>query len=680
MNLASEPTGNLEVALAHAAQLLQSDPELAAEQAGEIVRAVGNHPQAVLLLARARRRCGETEDAARILETLSSEQPRWAAAHLERGLALGQLGRGEDAIEALQRALALKPDLPDAWRLLADHLQASGDVDAADRARANHVRASTRDPRLLQAASALCDNRIAEAEQRLREHLKAAPTDVAAIRMLAEVAARLGRYDDAQRLLERVLELAPGFHAARQNYALVLQRANQPEAALAEVSKLLAIEPQNPGYRNLLAILSSHVGDYDQAITLFSELLRQYPRSSRIWLSQGHALKTAGRIEESVQAYRRCIALDPGFGEAWWSLANLKTLRFDDSDIDAMRRALARDDLADEHRLHFEFALGKALEDQQQYADSFQHYASGNRLRRAAIPYDAAATTARVNRSIELLTPDFLAARTGFGCEAPDPVFIVGLPRSGSTLIEQILSSHSAVEGTMELPEMGAISRELRERAAGNGEHGYHELLAGMDRDELRALGEQYLERTRIHRRSDAPLFIDKMPNNFMHAGLIHLMLPRARIIDARRHPLACCFSNFKQHFARGQHFSYELGEIGRYYSDYVRLMAHIDKVLPGRVHRVIYEQMVEDTETQIRRLLDYCGLPFEDACLRFFDNRRPVRTASSEQVRQPIYRDGIEQWRHYEPWLHPLEQSLGAVLDCYPDAPDFAAGITTAR
>ena len=392
-------------------------------------------------------------------------------------------------------------------------------------------------------------------------------------------------------------------------------------------------------------------------------------------MSYGHALKTAGHTARAIDAYRRALSLQPGFGEVWWSLANLKTFRFSDDDMAVMRAQRARTDLPDEDRLHLDFALGKALEDAGDYAASFAHYRDGNALRSAQLGYRADDTRARVQRLRGAHTAAFFAQRVGLGCDAPDPIFIVGMPRAGSTLLEQILSSHSAVEGTMELPDITSITRELREQARARGADTYHDLLATLDGDALRALGERYLETTRIHRKSGRPFFIDKMPNNFAHTGLIHLMLPNAKIIDARRHPLACCFSGFKQHFARGQGFSYGLEDIGRYYHDYVALMAHYDDVLPGRVHRVIYEQLVDDTEAEVRRLLAYCGLPFEDGCLRFFENARPVRTASSEQVRQPIYREGVDHWRHYEPWLEPLKVALGPVLGAYPAVPDFMAG-----
>jgi tetratricopeptide (TPR) repeat protein len=560
--------------------------------------------------------------------------------------------------------------MADAWRALADHLNAMGDTQGADTAYASLVRASTRDPRLLEPALALSEGRIAVAEPLLRAHLKKHPSDVAAIRMLAEVAARIGRYADARNLLERCLQLAPGFHAARHNLAVVLHRDNKPREALEQIDCLLQAEPGSPGFRNLRAAILARIGEYSAALELYGQLLQQYPSQSKLWLSYGHALKTAGRQAEAVTAYRNAWRLEPAFGDACWSLANLKTFRFEAADIAAMRGQLDSAQLGHEDRLHFHFALGKAFEDGQAYADSFEHYAAGNRLRKAAVPYDPAGLSEQVRRSRALFTPEFFAARAGLGCQARDPVFIVGLPRSGSTLVEQILSSHPDVEGTMELPDVIGIVKDLSGRTRHSEPTRYPEVLAGLDADDLRELGLRYLEQTRVQRKTQAPLFIDKMPNNWAHVGLIHLMLPNARIVDARRHPLSCCFSNFKQHFARGQNFTYSLDDLGRYYADYVALMTHFDSVLPGRVHRVIYERMVEDTETEVRRLLEYCGLPFNEACLRFYENDRAVRTASSEQVRQPINRDGIDRWRHYEQWLGPLRSALGRVVDDYPAAP----------
>jgi tetratricopeptide (TPR) repeat protein len=672
MSATPEPVGTLDVALAHTARLLEKDPAAAAEQATEILKAIPGQPTAQLLLGVARRAGGDGADAVKILTSLTTQQPRWAAAHYELGLALGAARNGEEAVIALRRAVELKPDLPDAWRTLADHLTAAGDAQGADDAYAQHIRYSTRDPRLLEAGVALCENRIAIAEALLREHLKQHPTDVAAIRMLAEVAARLGRYADAEVLLERCLELAPSFLGARHNYAFVLHRQNRSAKALEQLERLLASDPRNPGYRNMQAAVLARVGEYERSLKIYAEVLAEYSHNARVWMSYGHALKAAGRQDECVATYRRSIELAPNLGEAYWSLANLKTFRFTADDIATMQRQLQRHDLGDEDRYHFHFSLGKAFEDARDYPASFDHYQQGNSLRRGSITYDADETSQHVRRSKELLSPEFFAARAAMGSPAPDPIFIVGLPRAGSTLLEQILSSHPQVEGTMELPDIISMARSLGGRRVRGVTSKYPEALADLSADELHALGEQYIADTRIQRKTDAPFFIDKMPNNFAHIGLIHLILPRAKIIDARRHPLGCCFSGFKQHFARGQHFTYSLDDIGRYYRDYVELMAHFDAVLPGRVHRVIYETLVEDTEGEVRQLLDYCGLPFDERCLRFYENDRAVRTASSEQVRQPIYRDGVDHWQRYESWLEPLKQALGPVLRSYPRAPGF--------
>ncbi|MEO8017212.1 MAG: sulfotransferase, partial [Pseudomonadota bacterium] len=414
------------------------------------------------------------------------------------------------------------------------------------------------------------------------------------------------------------------------------------------------------------------IGEFEKSIAQYRAVLADYPAQPRIWMSLGHALKTAGQNAQSIDAYRRCIALTPRFGEVWWSLANLKTYRFSTDDIATMRAQLERTDLINDDRFHFNFALGKALEDAGDYAESFAAYARGNALRRKLTRYDAEENAAHVARSKKLFTPEFFAARRGWGCPAPDPIFVVGLPRAGSTLVEQILATHSQVEGTQELPDVTMIARIIGKRTTRTEGSAYPRALVKFSTAELHAFGEQYLAQTRIQRKTARPFFIDKMPNNFAHLGLIHLMLPNAKIIDARRHPLGCCFSCFKQHFARGQNFTYDLDELGRYYSDYVELMGHFDTVLPGRVHRVFYENMVEDTEGAVRRLLEYCGLPFEESVLRFHENQRAVRTASSEQVRRPIFREGMDQWRHYEPWLDPLKHSLGRVLADYPAVPRF--------
>jgi tetratricopeptide (TPR) repeat protein len=666
--IATEPVGTLEVALAHAKHLLGQSPPLAAEQAQEILRVAPGDPRARLILGAARRLTGQLQAALALLEPLAQEQPQAASVHLELGTALAEAGRTSEAVEALRHAVKLRPDLPDGWRLLADQLGANGDTAGAELTRAIYIKAATRDPRLMEAAAALVENALPRAEASLRGHLAAYPNDVAALRMLAEVAGRLLRFAEAERLLEQCLTLAPGFDAARHNYVTVLNRQGKPAEALPHVERLLAKEPRNPGYRNLKAAVLANLGDYPLSIEVYEEVLKEFPEQPKIWMSYGHSLRTSGRRAESETAYRRAIAMEPTLGEAYWSLANLKTFRFPDADLAAMRHALTRTDLPDEERLHFEFALGKALEDAAEYEASFGHYARGNEIRRRLHPYRADDNLAYVQRTRKVLTRDFFAARSGAGAQAADPIFIVGLPRAGSTLLEQVLASHSLVEGTMELPQIPQLARELAGRNA--RQQDFAGVIEKLTPEELRALGERYLEDTRALRKTNAPFFIDKMPNNCWYVGLIHLMLPNARIIDARRHPLGCCFSCFKQQFARGQNFTYSLTDLGRYYRDYLELMAHFDEVLPGRVHRVHYEATIEDTESEVRRLLAYCGLPFEENCLRFYENERAVRTASSEQVRQPIFREGLDHWRHFETWLDPLKAALGDALAAYPQVP----------
>jgi len=671
LSSAAEPVGTIEVALAHAARLLASNPALALQQITEILAVAPTHPTAGLLLGTAHRLLGHFGIAVQVLTAVAQAQPEWPYAHYELGLASARLDQREAAIASLRRAVALKPDLADGWRALGDQLVATGDSVGADNAYAQQIKASTKDPRLLAAAAALCENDIPRAEMLLRAHLKNFPTDVAAIRMLAEVAARLRRYGDSEKLLERCLELAPSFSAARHNYAIVLHRQNKFVEALSEVDKVLVADPGQPASESLKAAILARIGELDGSIEIYERVLAAFPQQAKLWMSYGHALKTNGREADSVAAYEKSIALTPGLGEAYWSLANLKTVRFVPEQLAAMRSQLGRDDLVPEDRYHLHFALGKALEDAQLYRESFEHYAAGNQLRREAIRYSPQEITTHVRRSKKLFTREFFANRRGYGTPAADPIFIVGLPRAGSTLLEQILASHSQVEGTMELPDMPAIARSL----ARSGQS-YLECAADLSAAQCTQLGERYLEQTRIQRKTAAPFFIDKMPNNFAHLGLIHLLLPNAKIIDARRHPLGCCFSGFKQHFARGQNFSYSQEDIGGYYRDYVELMAHFDHALPGRVHRVIYEALIDDTEAQVRSLLAYCGLPFEESCLRFYENERAVRTASSQQVRRPIYREGLEQFRHYEAWLGPMKAALGPVLDAYPQVPEFEGAI----
>jgi len=574
------------------------------------------------------------------------------------------------AAEQAREILRSSPGNPDAYRLLGAALRRTGEDEEAERAELDAIHASVRDPGLIRAAEALLDNDLPVAEPILRQHLKAKPTDVAAIRMMGELAARIGRYRDAENLLRRAIELAPGFAAARANLATILYRQNRPAEAIEMLDALPDEANGNVAHQNLKAAALGRIGGYEEAIGIYEQVLERMPEQPKVWMSYGHVLKTVGRQADSIAAYRRATSIAPSLGEVWWSLANLKTVRLDDADVAAMSNALESESLGEEDRFHLHFALGKALEDRGQTAESFHQYAEGNRLRRAMIDYRPDATTRHVDRCIALFTADFFEARRGQGCPAPDPIFILGMPRAGSTLIEQILASHPQIEGTMELPDIPAIARRLGGEGRAIADSAYPDCLSALDADTLRGLGEEYLERTRIHRKTDRHLFIDKMPNNWAHVGLIRLILPGARIIDARRHPLACGFSNFKQHFARGQAFSYDLGELGHYYRDYVELMDHFDRVQPGAVHRVFHEALVEDPEGEVRHLLEYLGLPFAPECLRFYETERAVRTASSEQVRRPISREGVDQWKSYDAWLGPLRDALGPLVDAYPHQP----------
>ena len=521
--------------------------------------------------------------------------------------------------------------------------------------------------KLMQADRALQSGDLPTAEIILRPRLREAPNDVNALRLMAILASKLGFQTEAEELLLLALEIAPDFVAAQFALAAVFEKQNRPADAALAMDDVLARYPDNYAALAIKAGALEHAGRFEESLKLYEVLVERSPDEPRLWSSYGLALKTVGRSEEGRQAMRRAVKVLPQAGEAWWNLSNLKTERLDDDDVATMAAALESGEATDDDRLHLHFALGKALEDRGDAKGAFDHYAEGNRIRLAQLNHEPDDVTGEVSLSRQFFTREFFEERVDGGSSARDPIFIVGMPRAGSTLIEQILASHSQVEGTTELPEIGFLAKRLGRRQ-GN----YFPKLAELTPQERRALGEEYIELTRPHRVEGRPMFIDKMPNNWVHIPLIQLILPNAAIIDARRHPLACGFSNFKQHFVRGQAFSYDLTWMGRYYSDYVRMLAHIDNVLPGRVHRVIHEQLVADTENEIRRLLDYVKLPFEESCLRFYETKRAVRTPSSEQVRRPISTRGVDQWRQFEPWLEPLKTALGPVLDSYPEVPNF--------
>jgi len=538
------------------------------------------------------------------------------------------------------------------------------------------------DPQLQKAVAALRENRPQAAEVLLRKHLEIRPDDVTALALLGETLLRFDRHAEAGDALARAIELAPNFAGPRHTLVTVRLIQDRPDEAFAQIDALLKLEPKNPNHHGLKAMAHAWIGDHAGAASEYEIVLAHLPKGPAPWLAYAHTLRTLGRYEDCVAAYRTAIARFPKLGEPYWGLANLKTFRFTTAEIDAMRALLAAGDLPLESRIQINFALGRALEDGADYAGSFEHYKEANALKRATIGYNAEMTSVYVMNCKTLFTPSFFQNFAGSGSAARDPIFIVGLPRSGSTLIEQILSSHSQIEGTMELRILPYLVGRIGARGVLQYKPGqthpalatdlqapYPECVRNFEAEGLMQLGEDYLARARQHRTTGRPFFIDKMPDNFAHVGLIQMMLPNAKIIDARRHPMACCFSSFKHYFPLGKDFSYGLNDLGRYYTDYVELMAHFDKVLPGRVHRVFYEHLVENLEGETRRLFDYLELPFEQQCLRFYETVRAVRTPSSEQVRMPIFKDGLEQWQHYEQWLGPLKDALGPALTGYADS-----------
>jgi len=656
----------LQQTLLRASQTLASKPAEALVQVQALLRDDPDNLAAAQIKGAAQRLLGQSREALETLSPLTVKMPKSAVLHHDMGLCFGALGDNQQAEIHLRRSVKLDPAYSVAWLSLSNQLDSQGDQPGSQAALERHLETSTQHPELIQAVHHLQAGKLGQAEPIIKEVLKKHPNDVSAIRMLADLAIRLGRFQDARNLLERALELAPDFTLARQNYATVLRRLQELPEAMIEIEALLRQDPNNPRYLILKASVLTQLGDHNAAVTIFERVIKDYPNQSAAQMSYGHNLKTLGRVDEAILAYRRTVEISPSTGEAYWSLANLKTFRFSDEDVSTMRNAVTAGGGDADDQNHLAFALGKALEDRGEYDESFKFYRRGNEIRRMEHSYDPKRNLYNAVRQVKTCTAEFFAGREAVGCQAPDPIFVVGLPRAGSTLLEQILASHSTVEGTTELADIIALSRQLAGDRKKNPTGLYPEILNELSPGQLREMGESYLDSTRVHR-SELPFFIDKMPNNWLHVGLIHLILPNAKIIDARRHPMAGCFACYKQLFARGQTFTYDLTAVGHYYRNYINVMDHWDKVLPGKVLRVQYEDMVADSETQIRRILDHCDLPFEEQCLRFYETDRAVRTPSSEQVRQPIFQEGLEQWRNYEAHLDPLKKALGPLLQRYP-------------
>ncbi len=623
---------------------------------------------ALLFSAIAQRRLGRMQAAAEVLDRLAKHHPEFSRLYEERGHLHVEKRQTEEAIAAFDRAVHLNAALPASWHMLKGLYGMQGRASEAQRAARRLAALESMPGPVVAAIGQMTDGDLAGAEVTVREFLKRHGNHVEGMRVLAQLGMARRVFDDAELLLAAVLELVPDHRAARLEYAQVLIELHRYADAQRELERLLREDPaRRLEYQGLHATACAGLGEHERAIALYEELLQGTSADADAHLSIGHAHKTVGRSDAAIQSYRRAAAAREGFGDAYWSLANLKTYRFTDDERRAMETFERDPARSTVDRIHLCFAFGKALEDEGRYRESFDYYARGNELKHATSRYEPRIIEDNTMRQKEVCTAQLFAAAGSRGLTDATPIFIVGLPRSGSTLIEQILASHSSVEGTQELPHIQQTVAGLRGRDPDPREPRYPHGLTAMSAEALRHLGQSYLANTRVYR-TGKPLFIDKMPNNFRHLGMIRLILPNARIIDARREPMACCFSNFKQLFAQGQEFTYSLTDIARYYRTYLELMQHWNEVLPGWILRVQHEDLVDDLETHVRRILEFCGLEFEPACLEFHKTIRSVRTASSEQVRQPLYRDGLRQWKNFEPWLGPLSDALGDARNRYRD------------
>jgi tetratricopeptide (TPR) repeat protein len=658
-----EPISRIEAEVMRIRASLQANEFAPALQAAEaLLVEVPENRDVLYMIAVAQRYLQRIPAALATLASLERLHPAYSRLYQERGHCYVGLRQAEPAIEAFLKAVNINPALPASWKALQGLYKLTGQTENAAMAAGHVQKLAELPPEVVTATTMFSDGEIFPAERLIRAFLLKHGDHVEAMRLLAKIGMKLDVYDDAELLLEGVLQLAPDYRAARHDYALVLLHRHKHALGLQELERLLAVEPGNRTYKLSYASALVGLGQYAEAVELYRTLLAEIPQAPDVHLFMAHALKTLGKQQESIDSYRTAIGLRPGYGDAYWSLANLKTYKFPEADIVEMRAKAAAPRIAFEDHYHLCFALGKALEDRGEYAESFRYYERGNALKKAESRFKIEPIERNTRLQIEVCTSEFFAARGGHGCPSAEPIFIVGLPRAGSTLLEQILASHSQVEGTQELPDIPRLVAELQGRDPDPVNPRYPAVLADLEPEALARFGERYMTDTRTYR-TDKPRFIDKMPNNFRHVGLIHLILPNARIIDARREPMACCFSNFKQLFAAGQEFTYSLEDIARYYRTYVEVMSHWNAVLPGRVLRIQHEDVVEDLEGNVRKLLEFCNLDFEPACLEFWKNERSVRTASSEQVRRPIFKEGLDQWRNFEPWLGPLKEALGDLV-----------------
>jgi tetratricopeptide (TPR) repeat protein len=653
----------VELEVRRARELLKSRDYAGALRAAEALAVnVPENRDVLYLIAVSRRFLGKIPEALAALERLEQLHPKFSRLYQERGHCYVALRDAPQAIDAFLKGVNINPALPASWGLLEGLYRMTGQPENARTAAAHVATLKDLPPEILIATGLFSDGDWLPAENMVRAYLLKHGNHVEGMRLLARIGIERGVLDDAEILLEAVLALAPDYRAARYDYARVLLERHKYLRTREELEKLLKLEPRNRTYLTQYATAIVGLGEHERAVELYRELLVDSPQAADVHLSIAHSLKTLGKRQESIEAYRAAATARPNFGDAYWSLANLKTYRFSEGEIASMRAEESSPGTPLVDRYHLCFALGKALEDQGSFEESFRYYERGNAFKRSESRYRPEIIEQNTRLQIEVCRAELFSRHEGAGAQNPDPIFIVGLPRAGSTLLEQILASHSRVEGTQELADIPRMVLDLQGRDPDLEHPRYPGVLAGTSREDLRRLGEKYLGDTRVYR-TDRPYFIDKMPNNFRHIGLIHLILPNAKIIDARREPMACCFSNLKQLFASGQEFTYSITDIARYYRTYLELMRHWEMVLPGRVLRVQHEDVVDDLEGNVRRILHFCGLDFEPGCVEFHKTERSIRTASSEQVRQPIFREGLDQWKNYEQWLEPLKDALGDAL-----------------
>jgi tetratricopeptide (TPR) repeat protein len=603
--------------------------------------------------------------AQQYLDQLFSLKSEYCRAHQEQGHLYRQQKYHTEALQAYQYATQINPALESSWSAQAVLCQTLNKPELGQQALMQLKRLKSLPKAIVSITDLLALGRLAKAEELCRQVLARQPRNIEAMRLLASIASQMGALSEAELLLESAVVFDPDNTQVRVDYVQLLRRRQKFKESLDQAGQLLATAPDNPQLKSLYAIESMQMGDYDTALEFFDSVLQQLPNDATTLTSRGHALKTTGNTAAAIDSYRAATQAKPDYGEAYYSLANLKTYQFTEQELKDIQVIDKRHKLGLMDRVYISFALGKAFEDLKDFSRAFDYYQRGNALKKQQCTYKAEKMSADLTSQCRFFTAAQCAKLKDYGDNSPDPIFIVGLPRAGSTLLEQILASHSMVDGTLELPNILTISQELRRRGEEGNKLGYPDIIAELNEDELAQLGSRYLKETKIHRQG-APFFIDKMPNNFRHIGLIKLILPNAKIIDARRHPAACCFSAFKQLFAEGQEFTYSLDDIAQYYIDYVELMDHWDTVLPGEVLRVHYEDMTSDIESQVERILNYCGLPFEAGCLEFHKTKRAVRTASSEQVRQPIYQSGVDHWQNFGTQLQPLLSTLAPTIKRY--------------